>query len=48
MQQSMQAFQQGSSMPSLEEMFTNFFGGGNTTAKKNKSAAAAANKKSKH
>ena len=43
MQESMNVFQQGSSMPSLEEMFTNLFGGGGgaarATAKKTKTAA---------
>lgn len=45
MQESMQTFQNpSSSLPSMEEMFTNFFGGG---ASKKKSTSTAA-KKTKH
>ena len=48
MQESMQTFQNPSSaLPSMEEMFTNFFGGGGTSKKK-ASSSASASKKTKH
>lgn len=44
MQESMQAFQQqGSNLPSMEELFTNFFGGGSK-----KKSSSSVTKKTKH
>lgn len=49
MQESMNMLQQpGSSLPSLEEMFTNMFGGGGTKTAAKKTPSRVAKKREKH